>query len=177
MTRAALRPIATTAASDAVNNIGVVEVGENRGKAVETYLASCKPSLGPGHPWCAAFVRYRMKAAATKLNATYDASFPRSAYTPDWANWAKENGRWIPVQDLYDGTIGGKDVKQVVLPGDLALFYFNTLGRIAHIGIIGPKPDSRSWARRASTNSSASVIAPKSGVVVTGSPLCPSRRG
>lgn len=131
-----MRPIATTAASDAINNIGVVEVGDNRGKAVETYLESCVPSLGPGHPWCAAFVRYRMKAAATKLGTTYDTTFPRSAYTPDWASWAKQNGKWIPVSDLYDGTVGGKDVKQVILPGDLALFYFSQLGRIGHIGII-----------------------------------------
>lgn len=136
MTRAAMRPIATTAAADAINNIGVVEVGNNAGKAVETYLASCKPPLGPGHPWCAAFVRYRMKAAATKLGMVYDESFPRSAYTPDWASWAKQNGKWIPVSELYDGTVGDKDVKQVILPGDLALFYFSQLGRIGHIGIV-----------------------------------------
>jgi hypothetical protein len=134
--RAAMRPIAVKAASDALANVGVAEEGNNAGKAVETYLASCVPPLGPGAPWCAAFVRYRMKAAATKLGLTYDTSFPRSAYTPDWANWGRRNGKWIPVSELYDGMVGDNPVRQVILPGDLALFYFSQLGRIGHIGII-----------------------------------------
>lgn len=136
MTRNANRPIATLAAKEAIDNIGVQEVGNNGGKAVETYLASCIPSLGAGAPWCAAFVRYRMKAAATKLGLTYDISFPRSGYTPDWANWAKQNNKWIAANQILNGLSGQQQVKDIILPGDLALFYFSQLGRIGHIGIV-----------------------------------------
>lgn len=136
MNRVNSRPIAATAASDALENIGVQEEGHNSGKYVKAYLASCVPPLTEGSPWCAAFVRYRMKAAATRLGLTYDSTFPRSGYTPDWANWAKKNNRWIPVSELYDGMVGDKNVSDVILPGDLALFYFSQLGRIGHIGII-----------------------------------------
>lgn len=136
MIRNSKRPIATTAAADAIANEGVQEVGNNAGKAVETYLASCIPSLGAGAPWCAAFVRYRMKAAATKLGLTYDTSFPRSGYTPDWANWARKNNKWIAVSQLSSGLVGQQKIQDIILPGDLALFYFPQLGRIGHIGII-----------------------------------------
>ncbi len=136
MNRVKNRPIAVGAAADAIANVGVQEVGNNAGKAVETYLASCVPPLGAGAPWCAAFVRYRMKAAATKLGVAYDNTFPRSGYTPDWANWARKNNRWISASECSDGLIGEKPVSEIILPGDLALFYFQQLGRIGHIGII-----------------------------------------
>lgn len=136
MNRPSSRPIATLMVSQALANLNVVEEGDNRGKAVETYQASCVPPIPPGSPWCAAFVRYRMKQAATMLGTTYDNAFPRSGYTPDWANYAKRTGKWISVSDCYDGLIGETQISQAILPGDLALFYFSQLGRIAHIGII-----------------------------------------
>jgi len=131
MSRASYRPIAEATASGAIANIGVQEKGENRGKYIEAYQASCVPPIPPGSPWCAAFVRYRMKHAAHSLGLTYDASFPRSGYTPEWSRWAKNNGKWISALDLKSG-----DTYENVLPGDLALFYIPTLGRIGHIGII-----------------------------------------
>lgn len=127
------RPIATKALELAIANIGVTEVGVNRGAAVEAYQASCKPPIPAGSPWCAAVVRFRMKQAATALGTTYDPTFPRSGYTPDWANWAKENGCWISVVDAKD-SVANKTGR--VLPGDLVLFYIKPLGRIGHIGVI-----------------------------------------
>jgi len=122
------RPIATLALDYARQNIGVVEEGENRGKAVEAYLASCKPPLPPGNPWCVAHVRFRLKQAATKLGKTYDESMPRTGYTPDYVAWAVENGHWVP------WTTVEKD-HDLVRPGDLCCFYFEVMGRHAHMGI------------------------------------------
>lgn len=132
--RAVHRPIAMSAISGAIANVGVQESGgENRGKYVEAYQQSCVPPIPPGSPWCAAFVRFRMKHAATSLGMTYDSTFPRSGYTPDWSNWAKKNNKWIAAgKDFGDGVY----LSSVILPGDIALFYFKALGRIGHIGLI-----------------------------------------
>lgn len=123
------RPIAQKAAMDAIENVGVQEVGNNGGPEVTLYLASCVPPLQPPAPWCAAFVRYRMRQAARALNLTYDLTFPRSAYTPDWANWAKKNDKWVSRDTA-------KNDWASIRPGDLALFYFPAIGRIGHIGIV-----------------------------------------
>ncbi len=39
------RPIALRAAKEAIDNVGVQEVGDNRGKAVEIYQASTTPEM------------------------------------------------------------------------------------------------------------------------------------
>ena len=44
------RPIAIRAVENARLNLGVQEEGNNGGKAVESYLASCIPSLPVGNP-------------------------------------------------------------------------------------------------------------------------------
>lgn len=117
-------PIALRAAKDALANVGVTEEGgENRGKYVEIYLASV--GLGPGNPWCAAFVFYRLQQAAKAVGAVMSPKPPKSGYCPDWKSWAKSNGLWIPVDS---------DIK--VLPGDVALFYFASKERVAHAGIV-----------------------------------------
>lgn len=123
--------IATQAVKDAIANIGVVEVGgENRGKYVEIYLKSV--GLSAGNPWCAAFVYYRLSVAAKVLGVTLSPAPPKSGYCPDWKDWAKDHGYWLPV-----------DTSEKILPGDLALFYFPAKGRVAHIGIVvGRMPDS-----------------------------------
>lgn len=123
------RPIALRAVQDALANVGVQEEGDNSGPAVEAYLASCVPALKPPAPWCAAFVRYRMRQAARALGLTYDATFPRSAYTPDWANWANKYDKWVSRERA-------KDNPSLILPGDLALFWFPAIERIGHIGIV-----------------------------------------
>lgn len=123
------RPIALKTAESAIDNVGVTEVGENRGPSIELYQQSCVPPLQPGAPWCAAFVRYRMRQAAHSLGLTYDTTFPRSGWTPDWARWARENNKWLPVSEARNN-------HQVIRKGDLALFWFEGLGRIGHIGII-----------------------------------------
>ena len=60
------RPIAIRALENARLNLGIREEGNNAGKAVESYLASCVPPLPLGNPWCVAVVRFRLKQAATQ---------------------------------------------------------------------------------------------------------------
>jgi hypothetical protein len=124
------RPIAVKAIANARLNLGVIEKGgENRGKEVEAYLASCIPSLPPGSPWCVAHVRFRLKQAATDFGTTYDATMPRTGYTPDWVRWAKRTGHWISVADA-------KANPGRLREGDIVCFYFKALGRHAHMGMI-----------------------------------------
>lgn len=124
------RPIALKAIANARLNLGVTETGgENRGKEVETYLASCIPVLPPGSPWCVAHVRYRLKQAAADLGTTYDTSMPRTGYTPDWVRWAKRTGNWVSVKEA-------KALPSKLSEGDIVCFYFKALGRCAHMGMI-----------------------------------------
>ncbi len=67
------------AAKEAIDNVGVQETGDNRGKAVEVYQASTTPPVPPGSPWCAAFVVYRLRNAAHDLALEIPADWPRSA--------------------------------------------------------------------------------------------------
>ena len=155
------RPIALKALEFARANIGVTEVGNNGGDAVHAYQQSCKPPLPSGSPWCAAVIRFRLKQAATALGATYDATFPRTGWTPDYSRWAKENQSWVSMSSVK--LLNEEDSGRVLLPGDLALFYFSSLGRIGHIGVIeevhdwgivtiegntSPEPDSSDQVER-----------------------------
>ena len=124
------RKLALRAVQDAIlpDNLSVREEGgNNRGKAVETYLAS----VGIHEPaaWCAAFIRYRFERASAETGIALPAGMPDSGYTPDWANWAQKTGLWVPANRV---------VTQKWKPraGDLSLFYFASMGRIAHIGIV-----------------------------------------
>ena len=123
------RPIALRAAKEAIDNIGVQEVGNNAGKAVEIYQASTVPPVPPGSPWCAAFVVYRLRNAGHDLALEIPADFPRSAYCPDFGTWARRTKNWLSVTDAK------VDYTKVRI-GDLCCFWFAPLGRLAHIGIV-----------------------------------------
>jgi hypothetical protein len=123
------RPIAIRAVENARLNLGVQEEGNNGGKAVESYLASCIPPLPAGNPWCVAVVRFRLKQAATQLGLTYDETMPRTAYTPDYVRWAKASGNWITMTEA-------KNMPFRLREGDLACFWFPALNRHAHMGVI-----------------------------------------
>ena len=114
-------PIALRAAQGAEANVGVHEESENRGRYVKVYLRSV--GLRPGEPWCAAFAYYRLAQAALELRKRLPAGFPRSGYCPDYKSWAKESGFWLPASAR-------------AFRGDLCLFYFPKIGRIAHMGIV-----------------------------------------
>ena len=124
------RQVAISAVKSARLNIGVTEEGgENRGKAVETYLASCIPVLPPGAPWCVAVVRFRLRSAARDLGTSYDVSMPRTGYTPDYVAWAYRTGNWVSVSQA-------KANPSLIREGDLVCFHFPQLGRHAHMGVV-----------------------------------------
>jgi hypothetical protein len=122
-----IRPIALDAAAGALANVGVVEVGENRGKWVEMYQAAV--GIPPGSPWCAAFVRFRFEKSAEKLDKELPEGFPDSGWVPSYEAWAKREGLWIPVATA-------RQSPTVARPGDLCCFWFAASNRCAHIGIV-----------------------------------------
>jgi hypothetical protein len=64
--------------------------------------------------------------AAAELNI--QTNFPKTAWTPTLATWAKQNNLYISRNEIEAG------VKPQ--PGWIALFYYPSLGRIAHSGIV-----------------------------------------
>lgn len=73
----------------AQGELGVREVGSsNSGQRVDQYLAST--GLDGGAPWCAAFVVWCIQRAAASLKLP--SAFPRTAYCPTIAGWAKGLG-------------------------------------------------------------------------------------
>ena len=64
--------------------VGVQEVGgNNRGRRVEEYLAAV--GLGPGNPWCAAYVAWVMRQAGVR-------GWPMTGDTWALEDWAREHG-------------------------------------------------------------------------------------
>lgn len=101
----------------ATGELGVREIGtSNTGREVNRYLASV--GLGPGYPWCAAFVYWCYEKACKEQDIPNP--LPKSAYVPDYFNWANRN-------DL---------LTRQPEPGDLVVFYNTALGRYAHIGLV-----------------------------------------
>ncbi len=140
-------PIAKRAAEEALANVGVTEIGgNNRGPAVEKYLASV--GCRPGDPWCAAFQRFRFEDAAKDLGLTLPAHFPDSGYTPDYKNWAKAQECWISAQ-------AAATTPALVQVGDLCLFYFPAKQRIAHIGIVVGRFEGGVWTVEGNTGPDA----------------------
>lgn len=99
-------------------HVGTREQGANRGKAVEAYLRSI--GLGPGHPWCAAFVYYCIDTAASAAEAPNP--FPRTGWCPSIAAWADRNGI----------------LHREPFPGDVFLLYGRGSGgyRARHTGFV-----------------------------------------
>lgn len=100
--------------STANNEIGVLEVGNNRGARVEEYLAVT--GLGGGNPWCAAFVAW-----------VYDSNgvaIPRSAaWSPSWFPSAK--------------TVYTRGVNEFnYTAGDVFGIWYQSKKRVAHVGLI-----------------------------------------
>ncbi len=121
------RDIALRALKEASKRIGVHEKGtSNWGPEVSNYLHSV--GLDFAAPWCAAFIYYCFVKAITGL--TTSLSFiPKSAYTPDWKNFAITKGKYISVSKA-------KAKPSLIKPGDLSLYYKSGLGRIGHIEIV-----------------------------------------
>jgi hypothetical protein len=68
--------------------LGVREVGRNRGARVEEYLRAA--NMAPGNPWCAAFVAWCFGQAEGRFGLR--SAVPRTAYCPTLASWARRKG-------------------------------------------------------------------------------------
>ena len=88
--------------------IGVKEWGVNTGPEVDIILSSV--DLEPGNPWCAAFNYYVFRQAG------YGKIAPKTGWSPSWL-------------------VGGKRVPYSP-PASVFGVYFESLGRVAHTGII-----------------------------------------
>lgn len=98
------------------SQVGVRELtGYNDGEDVEKYLASCGLTKGP--PWCAAFVNWNFQECGVYLDLPYPAYVP-SYFKSSWLIYQK----------------GKVDWKRNPLPGDLIGIWFQSKGRLAHIG-------------------------------------------
>lgn len=107
-----------TALAVAAGEVGVREVGVNRGRRVEEYLRAAH--LAPGNPWCAAFVTWCIHRAAESVGAK--TSFPRTGYCPTIATWARKH----------------KVLHATPQPGDLFLRWGQAKGvwRFKHTGFV-----------------------------------------
>lgn len=91
--------------------VGKREVGINAGPFVTQVLAAV--GLGPGFPWCAAFVSWCLKSAG----ASGGPMFGRAAVR-NWAKWAKDNSRIVREPERGD------------------LFYWLNQNLTGHIGFV-----------------------------------------
>ena len=95
------------------SQIGVQQTGDNTGPEVDMYLAAA--GLGPGHPWCAAFIAWGLQQ--------HDIQAPQSAA------WSPA---WFPVSRTIDN--------EQAQAGDIGGIYFRTLKRIAHVFVYDHNP-------------------------------------
>ena len=113
-------PIGAAALGVAKSQLGVHEVGTNRGPQVDQYLAAAKTA--PGNPWCASFVTWSLEKAGRKM---------------DGGGWA---GVATWVRNAEQGTNGLKFVSaEDARPGDIVAYDWggqNDFGADGHIGFL-----------------------------------------
>lgn len=99
----------------------VREHGSNRGPEVEAYLQ--ETGLGPGNPWCAAFVNWCARHAADLLDVPSPLEdVPLQAYVQSYVDFGRKRGWLIPADHARHG--------------DLFCLYYGSLGRYGHIGFV-----------------------------------------
>lgn len=97
--------------------LGVTEIGtSNAGPQVNAYLASV--GLGPGYPWCAAFVYWCAGQACRTLAVPNP--LVKTGYCPTIAHWAEQH-------DI---------LFREPRAGDVFLLYSSKLRRYAHTGLV-----------------------------------------
>lgn len=72
-------------------------------------------------PWCATWLSWCFFHEGLPLPATNSRGF---AYTPSGAQWFKNRGKWM------------NNHSPDVRPGDVVFFYWPSMGRIAHVGVV-----------------------------------------
>ena len=103
------------------SQIGIREAsGQNDGFDVEKYLAST--GLGKGYAWCAAFVNWNFKQIGVQ-----------TVKSPAWSP------SWFP-EDKIIYQPSTHTLNAFPQSGDVFGIYFNSKGRIAHVGFVDQWP-------------------------------------
>jgi hypothetical protein len=119
--------------ADAQVNVRETPGQANQGPQVNAYLRST--GLGPGHPWCAAYVYWCIEQAAADLEV--DNPFIRTAWCPAMDAWAKAH-------DILEQR---PDV------GDVFLLYGQATGSLArHTGFVTRVDGARFGTNEGNTN-------------------------
>jgi hypothetical protein len=110
------RPAALLA--EAVRRMGVREVppGSNRSTIIDYWNAEAAAPLGS--PWCMAFVRQASVEAVGRSRVPW----PRTASVQALVTWAEGKGL---VRDI-----------STARPGDLAVWWYDALGRYGHVAVV-----------------------------------------
>lgn len=119
----------------AIGEVGIREdtAKPNTGKRVEEYLASI--NLGPGFPWCAAFVYWCAREAADK-EGRHKVPLIQTGWTPSIWTWAKRSDNAISPDDVISG-------KTKLDPGCLFVIHgrVGNTSRVKHVGIVAGSRD------------------------------------
>ena len=120
MSRAGL-PLGLAAVSYARDFVGLREQLVNTGPGVEYFLRQA--GLGPGYPWCAAFVNgvIDLACAVKDVRSPFEGTL-REAYVQDYVDYARRRTWLVPITGAY--------------PGCLFATWNESLGRYAHIGFV-----------------------------------------
>lgn len=112
----------------AQTQVGVVEKPSksNSGPEVEGLYQRSTWLKGTGFAWCAAFICYLFKSAASKKGIQYSFKLPQTAGAYDFKNWAQANSKYVEIiNPPFDK----------ILPGDIIIFNFSHIG--ISIGLSG----------------------------------------
>jgi len=115
----------------AESQVGVKEVGNNRGDSVEKYLAST--GLGPGYAWCAASINWILEQCKVPTP-------PKAAWSPSWFPSNRTVWKRTEIEGIRPQ------------PGDVFGIYFSSKSRIAHVGIVKRMTDKHFVTLEGNTN-------------------------
>jgi len=127
----------------AKGEVGVEEVnGSNCGPRVDEYKAATWLSPTKGWPWCAAFVCWCVREAATDSGTPFTSKFkrPRTAGAWDFENWSL---------DQDSSTWTKKPHRNDIEAGDIVIFKFS------HIGIALSAPSQAGLVQTVEGNTDA----------------------
>jgi hypothetical protein len=140
-----MKPLVQKALQLAAAQIGTREIGSsNTGAEVSKWLR--QTGVTPGNPWCLAFEYSMIDDAANALGVKNP--MPRTAYTPDLGNFARERSILIPC-------IGPGGVVNLPQPGDV--FLVRNSVRFHHTGFVQSATPDGFWKIEGNSNSNGSA--------------------
>jgi hypothetical protein len=107
----------------AISKVGVREIGgDNRGPDVEMFQRAAK--IAPGQPWCMAFINWCAEQAAKELGVVSPLeALSLQGFVQAHVDYFKPRGKVL-------------DKSADARPGDLAVFWYASLKRYGHVGIV-----------------------------------------